>query len=76
MGDDAAAGRFDDTHDNADRLLLLINAFDENLADFAGAKNWKWLKEIRIHKFENKLQRDTLRLCRRTLLKEWFKGLA
>jgi hypothetical protein len=24
---------FDDTHDNADRLLLLINAFDEDLAD-------------------------------------------
>ncbi len=55
IGDDAAAGRFDDTHDNADRLLLLINAFYENLADFVGARNWKWLEDIRIHKFENRL---------------------
>jgi len=43
IGDDAAAIRFDDSHDNADRLLLLINAFDENLADFVGASNCNWL---------------------------------
>ena len=42
IGDDAAAIRFDDTHDNAERLLLLINASYEDFADFVGAKNWKW----------------------------------
>jgi hypothetical protein len=30
-------------------LLLPINAFYENLADFVGGKNWKWLEDIRIH---------------------------
>ena len=38
---DAAASRFDDTNDDADRLLLLINTFDENLADFVVAENCK-----------------------------------
>src|SRR5712691_2740646 len=37
IGDDAAAIRLDDTHDNADRLLLLINASYEDLADFVAA---------------------------------------
>jgi hypothetical protein len=32
-------------------LLLLINAFYEDLADFVVAKNCKWLEDIRIHKF-------------------------
>jgi hypothetical protein len=39
IGDDAAAGRLDDADDNADGLLLLINAFDENRADFVVGKN-------------------------------------
>jgi len=32
--DDAAAGGFDETHDNADRLLLSIDAFYKDFADF------------------------------------------
>src|SRR5580658_5517841 len=52
IGDDAAAGRFDDARDNADRLLLSINAFYEDLADFVVARNLKWLEDIRIHKFK------------------------
>ncbi len=51
MGDDAAAGRFDDANNNADRLLLSINAFYENLENFVSSKNWQWLEDIRIHKF-------------------------
>ena len=51
VGDNAAAGRFDDTHDNADRLLLLINTFYENRANFVSSKNWQLLEDIRIHKF-------------------------
>jgi hypothetical protein len=39
IGYDTAAIRFDDTHDNADGLLLLINAFYEDFADFVGARN-------------------------------------
>jgi hypothetical protein len=54
IGDDVAAGRFDDTHDNTYRLLLSINTFYEDFADFAGAENWKWLEDIRIHKFGNR----------------------
>src|SRR5215831_1227948 len=42
IGDDSAAITFDDTHDNADRLLLFINPSYEDLADFVGANNWKW----------------------------------
>ena len=37
IGDDAAAGRFDDTHDNADRTFLLLNTFCEDLADFVSS---------------------------------------
>ena len=55
IGDDAAAIRFDYTHDNAGRLLLMIDASYEGLADFVGARNWKWLEDVRIHKLENKL---------------------
>ena len=55
IGDNAAAIRVDDTRDNADRLLLLIHAFYEDFADFVGARNGKWLEDIRIHKFENRL---------------------
>src|SRR5262245_52483380 len=47
MGDDEAAIRFDHSRDNADRLLLIINAFYEDFADFLGAKNGN-----RIHKLE------------------------
>ena len=39
IGDDAAAIRFDDTHNNADRLLLSIDAFYEYFADFVVARN-------------------------------------
>jgi len=39
IGDDAAAIRFDDTHDNAGRLLLMIDASYEDRADFVGARN-------------------------------------
>jgi hypothetical protein len=42
ISDDAAARRFDDTHDNAHRLLLLIDASYEDLADCVGAKKcWR-----------------------------------
>ncbi len=51
IGDDAAAIRFDDTHHNADRLLLMINSSDEDLADLVGAENCTWLKVIRIHRY-------------------------
>ena len=51
IGDDAAAIRFDDARHNADRLLLLINSSDENLADFVAARNCTWLKDIRIHRY-------------------------
>ena len=51
IGDDAAAGRFDDTNHNADCLLLLINAFYEDRADLVSWKNWQLPDEIRIHKF-------------------------
>ena len=51
IGDDAAAIRFDDAHDNADRLLLLINSSDEDLADVVAARNCKWLRNIQIHRY-------------------------
>src|SRR5262249_54039776 len=47
IGDDVPAIRFDHSRDNADRLLLMINAFYEDFADFLGAKNCN-----RVHKFE------------------------
>lgn len=52
ISDNAAAGRFDDTHDNAHRLLLLIDVSYEDLADLVCAKASKWLKDIRIHDFQ------------------------
>src|SRR5262249_50847312 len=55
IGHNPAAIRVDDTRDNADRLLLLINSFYEDFADFVGAGNGKRLKDIRIHKCENRL---------------------
>jgi hypothetical protein len=39
MGDDPAAAGFGDTHHNSDRLLLLINASHEDLADFVVASH-------------------------------------
>ena len=45
----AAAGRFDDTNHNADSLLLFINTFYENRANFVSSKNWQLLEDIRIH---------------------------
>lgn len=41
IGNYTAAIGFDETNHNADRLLLLINALDEDLADFFAAKNHK-----------------------------------
>jgi hypothetical protein len=51
VGNDAAAIRFDDAHHDADRLPLLINSPDENLADVVAARNRAWLKDVRIHRY-------------------------
>jgi len=37
-----ATSWFDDPHHDADRLLLLIDSFDEDLADLVGAGNGTW----------------------------------
>jgi hypothetical protein len=52
-------------------LLLLVNAFYENLADFIGAKNCKWLQDIRIHKFENKLKETRFGCSAEICLEGW-----
>jgi len=51
IGDDAADIWFDDSRDNADRLLLLINAFYKDFTDFAGAKNFNRIK-IQAQEFD------------------------
>jgi hypothetical protein len=49
LRDDAATGRFDDTHHNAYGELLLIDPSYEDLANFLVSKNVKWLQNIGIH---------------------------
>ena len=56
MGDDTAAIRLDDSHHNADGLLLMFDAPYEDFADSVGAGNGKRPESIRIHKIENRLQ--------------------
>ncbi len=72
MGDDAASGRFDDSHDNADRLLLLIDTFSENLADVVIARDGKYLKNIRIHKFGNRLNTASSRKTQGHSRRHWL----
>lgn len=50
-----AKSRFDDTDEDADRLLLAIDALGENFADFGGAEDREWLLGSGIHMFLNRL---------------------